>query len=110
MAQPRQKVAIQATETIRNRLGLNHENFSEALGLHPSTYGGYVTKGDITKTAALAAEALMRRQQASGEIADEVFVLRIIKGVPTVFRIGELRRMTLDGTEYFLLPTSDSRI
>lgn len=108
--QKRPTVAIQATETLRTRLQMNYENFSEAIGFHPSTYAGYVQKGFITKTAALAAEALIRRQQASGEIMDEVFILRIIKGTPTAIRINELRRMTLDGQEFFLIPVKDTSV
>lgn len=108
--QARQRVSIQATETIRHRLGMNNENFSEALGFHPSTYAGYVQKGFITKTGALAAEALARRQQASGEVADQVLVLRIIKGMPTIIGIGDLKKLTFDGTEFYLVPVGDIRI
>ena len=107
--QERQRVPIGATETLRHRLQMNNENFSEALGFHPSTYAGYLQKGFITKTAALAAEALIRRQQASGEIVDEVFILRIIKGAPTALRVNELRKMTLDETEFYLVPVKETR-
>lgn len=108
--QERQRVPIAPTETIRNRLGLNKENFSEALGFHPSTYAGYLTKGQITKTGSLAAEALMRRQASTGEMADEVFILRIIKGTPTAMRVNQLEKMILKGEEFYLVPAKDTRI
>lgn len=109
-AQPKAMSPITPVETIRTRLGLNKQNFGEALGLNPSTYAGYVTKGFCTKTLALAAEALMRRQASSGEVADEVFILRIIKGTPTAIRINELQRMQLNGQEFYLVPVKDTRI
>lgn len=108
-AQPRQTVPVGPTETIRHRLGMNNENFSEALGFHPSTYAGYVQKNRITKTGALAAEALMRRQQASGEVSDMVFVIRVIKGVPTAIELAGLQKMTLNGQEFYLVPVGDTR-
>lgn len=101
---PRQMVPIGSTETIRNRLGLTESTFSEALGYSVGAYSDAKREGQIVKTAALAAECLMRRQQASGETADEVFVLRVIRGAPTATRIAELRRLTLDDVEYFLVP------
>lgn len=107
--QERQRVPIQATETLRVRLEMNKENFSEAIGFHPTTYNGYLQKGYITKTAALAAEALIRRQQASGEIRDEIFILRIIKGAPTALRINELQHMRLNDEEYLLVPVKETR-
>ena len=108
-AQPRQTVPIGPTETIRHRLGMTNEHFSDALGFHPSTYAGYVQKNRITKTGALAAEALVRRQQMSGETSDTVFVIRVIKGVPTAIELGGLQKMTLNGQEFYLVPTGDTR-
>lgn len=102
--QERQRTPIGTTESIRLRLGMNKEHFSEALGFHPSTYAGYLQKGMITKTGALAAEALLRRQQASGESADEVFILRLVKGAPMTTRLEGLKRMSFDGKEYLLVP------
>lgn len=107
--QERQRVPIAPTETLRMRLQMNLENFSEAIGFHPTTYSGYLQKGHITKTAALAAEALIRRQQASGELVDEVFILRVVKGAPMAMRLNELRRMTLDDVEYFLIPVKETK-
>jgi len=108
--QERPRVAIGPTETIRHRLQMNNENFSEALGLHPSAYGGYLQKGFITKIGALAAEALMRRQQASGESTDQLFTLRIIKGTPTAMEVSSLHRMAFDGREFYLIPVKDTQL
>jgi hypothetical protein len=109
-AQPRPTVPIAPTESIRRRLEMNHENFSEALGFHPSTYSGYLQKGTIVKTGALAAEALIRRQQMSGEGMDEVFVLRVIKGAATAMRVNDFRKLKLDDVEYFLIPVEDTKL
>ena len=105
--QPRQTVPIGPTETIRHRLNMNNENFSEALGFHPSTYAGYVAKNRITKTGALAAEALVRRQQMSGESSDMVFLIRVIKGVPQAIELSGLQTMTLGNQEFYLVPSGE---
>lgn len=107
--QERQTVPIGPTETLRTRLQLSKEHFGEAIGLNATTYSGYLRKGTITKTGALAAEALIRRQQASGELADEVFVLGVIEGNPTMTRINELRRMRLDDEEFYLVPGREAQ-
>lgn len=103
----RNMVPIGPTETIRKRLDLSGEAFGEAIGYARSAYYTFTKDGQLPKTAALAAECLQRRQQASGEAADEVFILRVIKGAPTAVRVSELRRMKLDDIEYFLVPVRD---
>lgn len=72
----RQLAPTGPTETIRIRLGLTMLEFSDALGLSAGTYAEQVRKNLVTKTVALAAEALMRRQAAS----DAVFLVRVVKG------------------------------
>lgn len=109
VAQPRQRVPIGPTEAIRMQLGMNKENFSEALGFHPTSYNGELRKGSITKTGALAAQALMQQQQTSGEPMDEVFILRIVNGMPTTTRIGHLQKMRLGDAEFLLVPVKDAQ-
>lgn len=104
-----QKVPIGPTETIRNRLQMTQADFGVALGFSSNFYSGAVKDGKIAKTAALAAEALMRRQHASGEEMDTVFILRVIKGAPTALRMGELRTLVLDNVEYFLVPKNGAK-
>lgn len=100
----RAMVPIGPTETIRHRLQMNEAAFGIALGYSAGAYSELLRKGQLTKTTALAAEALMRRQASSGEVADEVYVLRVVKGAPTTTRVENLKQMTLDGVEYLLVP------
>src|SRR5882672_8935585 len=64
--QERQRVEIGPTDQIRLQLRMSKETFSEAIGFHPSTYAGYLAKGYITQTGAMAAELLLRREQDTG--------------------------------------------
>jgi hypothetical protein len=97
-------VPIGPTETIRNRLQLNEGQMSEALGYAPGAYSGFKRNDKLPKTAALAAEALMRRQAANGD-ADQFLMVCVIKGAPLIFDVTEdIREMRLDGTTYYLLP------
>jgi hypothetical protein len=97
-------VPIAPCETIRNRLQMGLTEFSRALGYSDGAYSDFVRDGSIVKTASLAAEALMRRQQMTGEESDVVYILRVIKGAPTTTRVDELRRLRLDDTDYLLVP------
>jgi hypothetical protein len=54
--------SVSAVETIRKRLDLSMEKFSDALGYGSSSYGDMIRRGEVSITTALAAEALMRRQ------------------------------------------------
>lgn len=99
------KVPIGPTETIRHRLDLSYAKFGEALGYSHNYYGGAIKEGKIAKTAALAAEALMRRQHASGEKMDTVYILRIIKGTPTATSLNDLQKIVLNGEEFLLVPS-----
>src|ERR1700687_6227540 len=69
-------VPITATETIRKRLDMTQREFGIAIGYSEHGYSEFVRSGEITKTAAMAAEALNRRQAPSGLAADEVFIVR----------------------------------
>lgn len=96
-------VPIGPTETIRNRLQMTKQEFSRALGFSDNAYNDMSASGEITKTAALAAEALMRRQAATSE--DEVrFLVRVSRGVPHVTPLEGASTMTLDGRRFLLIP------
>lgn len=73
---------------------------SEAIGYAPGTYGGFLREGRAPKTAALAAEALSRRQAAT----DTVFLVRVVKGTPTVTLIDDVETATIAGRRYLLVP------
>lgn len=97
----KETVPIGPIETIRNRLQMSIGAFSLALGWN--TDGAYrqcLARRVISKQAALAAEALMRRQGASG---DTVFLVRIVKGAPAVSLIEDCKEMLLDGVTYLLV-------
>ncbi len=95
--------SISAVETIRKRLDRTMEQFSEDLGYGKSAYAQMVRDNKVTKTVALAAEALMRRQ-APGTEAEIAFVVRIVRGMPLVTALDELQSMTLGDQRYLLLP------
>jgi hypothetical protein len=97
---PHLVVPVAPLETIRKRLGLSLEAMSEAIGYASGTYGGFVRDGHAPKTAALAVEALSRRQAA----ADTVFLIRVVKGTPTVTLIDDVETATIAGRPYLLVP------
>ena len=109
MARKPPEVPAAQLETIRNRLQLSQEAFSEALGFGASAYGEMRRRGTVTKTVALAAEALMRRQAPASE--DElVFVTRIVKGAPLVTVLEGARSIVLDDQRYLLVPAEPPRM
>jgi hypothetical protein len=95
--------SLAAVETIRKRLDLSQAEFSEALGFGASSYGDMLRRGEITQTAALAAEALMRRQ-APGTNDELCFVVRIVKGVPLVTLVEEAQTIVLNDQRFLLVP------
>jgi hypothetical protein len=98
-----------AVESIRKRLGLNLAEFSEALGFGQSAYADMLRTDRITETAALAAECLSRRQ-SPGAASEVMFMVRIVRGVPVITLLdGDVRRMTLDGETFILIPAEESR-
>lgn len=97
----RKKVKIDAVETIRKRLGLTFQDFSQALGFEKSSYNKMTSEGHVTETVALAAEALMRRQAAAGDVA---FLVRVVKGAPRVEMVEGLEEMKMGGRTYLLVP------
>lgn len=102
-------VKIDATETIRKRLQLTEAQFSEALGFADHSYHQMVASGRCLKTTALAAEALMRRQAATGH-SDHYLMVCIIKGAPLVFDVTEnIREMKLDGQTFYLIPKNAAK-
>ena len=109
MAKTRSMNPIGPTETIRHRLDMSMEKFGEAIGFGSGSYAGMVKSGKITVTAALAAECLMRRQAPTGESADQLYILRSIKGTMVCLTIENTRSITLDGEAYFLVPKGSIR-
>lgn len=100
--------SIAAVETIRKRLDLTLQQFSEALGYGASSYGDMLRRGEVSQTTMLAAEALMRRQAPSAH--DELmFVVRIVKGVPLVTPIEDAQTLVLNGESYILVPVEKPR-
>lgn len=93
-------VSVTPLETIRNRLERTQGQFSVDLGYSEGTYSHFMREGHAPRTAALAAEALMRRQAAS----DAVFLVRVVKGTPRVTMIDAVETMTLNGRRYLLVP------
>lgn len=101
----RKMVPIGPTENVRRRLDMTEAQFSLALGFTEHAYHDFVKNGDVTMTVHLAAEALARRQAASGLAADEVLILRIIKGIPTVTRLEDCQSCRIGDVEYLLVPS-----
>src|SRR5688572_5629783 len=98
-----------AVESIRKRLGLNLAEFSEALGFGQSAYADMLRTDRITETAALAAECLSRRQ-SPGAASEVMFMVRIVRGVPVITLLdGDVRRMSLDGEDFILIPAEEPR-
>lgn len=93
-------VSVTPLETVRHRLERTLGQFSIDLGYSEGTYASFVREGRAPRTAALAAEALMRRQAAS----DAVFLVRVVKGTPRVTVIDAVETMTLNGRRYLLVP------
>lgn len=100
--------SIAATETIRKRLDLSMQQFSEALGYGASSYGDMVRRGEVSQTTALAAEALMRRQ-APGAEQELAFIVRMVKGVPLVTHLDDLQTLALNDQRYLLVPIEAPR-
>lgn len=95
-------IPITATETIRKRLDLSIKDFSKALGYSSgTTYAAMLAKGTIPKVAALAAEALMRRQ-APGQ--EPVYLLRTIKGIPQVTLLDRCEEIQWNGKSFLPVP------
>lgn len=99
-------VPIAATETIRNRLQMTEGAFSEALGYAAGgTYSEFKRTGKIIKTAALAAEALMRRQSANGTATDHILLVCIVKGAPLIYDVTDtVKELTIDGKSFYMVP------
>jgi hypothetical protein len=98
-----------SVETIRKRLGRTLSQFSEDLGFGLSAYGDMVRNDKVTENAALAAEALMRRQ-APGAASELTYLTRIVRGIPHITVLdGDLREMTLDGECFLLIPKEQPR-
>lgn len=101
-------VPVAGLETIRKRLGLSMADFSHALGYASGTsYSQAVRAGKITKTTALAAECLSRRQAPGG--GGTVFLVRIVKGMPTTVLLEDLEPMTIGGKSFLLVPQDAGR-
>lgn len=100
--------SVAAVETIRKRLDMSYQQFSEALGYGASSYGDMVRRGEVSQTTALAAEALMRRQ-APGAENELAFIVRIIKGVPLVTQLDDLQTLVLNDQRYLLVPVEAPR-
>lgn len=100
--------SVAAVETIRKRLDMTLQQFSEVLGYGASSYGDMVRRGEISLTTALAAGALMRRQ-APGAESELAFVVRIVKGVPLVTQLEDAQTLVLNGQHYLLVPTDMPR-
>jgi len=102
-------VQTAAVESMRNRVEMSAEEFSEALGLGRSTYGEMKRENRVPLTVALAAETLVRRQ-APGAAAELIYLTRIVRGVPVITVLdGDVRTMTLDGERYLLIPAEERR-
>lgn len=102
-------VPVGPTETIRHRLLMSESEFGEALGYVPNSsgYSHAKSSGEISKTVALAAEALMRRQSNSGEAADRIMMVCIVKGTPLLYDVTDsMRSIVLDGETYYMIPKS----
>ncbi len=96
-----------AVETIRHRLDRSMTQFSEDLGFAPSAYADMVRTDQVTVTAALAAEALSRRQ-APGAADEVVFLTRIVRGLPVITVLdGDTGTLTLGGRRYLLVPAAE---
>lgn len=101
-ARTHQTTPIGPLETIRMLLELSHREFAEAMGYSGSSYSSWVNSGQAPKAAALAAEALMRRQATS--TPDHLFLIRVVKGIPQVTLLDDPRTLRLDGVDYLLVP------
>lgn len=102
------EVPIAPVETIRHRLQMNLTEFSQALGYGDAAYGDMNRKGKVSKTVALAAECLSRRQ-APGAQDELCWITRIVKGAPMTTMLDELQEMTLAGQRYLLVPADQPR-
>jgi hypothetical protein len=95
-------------ETLRSRLSLSKSEFSRAVGLSEGSYAGMLSQSAVTETVALAAEALVRRQ-APGSQDELLFLLRLVKGALLATKVDQLKVMSLDGVEYWLVPTRTAK-
>lgn len=62
------RVPLNGMETVRHRLSLTEPQFSEALGYSSGAFTEWKATGNAPAVAALAAEALARRQASTSEV------------------------------------------
>ena len=95
-----QRVPIAQLESGRRRLDRTPAEFSVELGYSDNAYAGWARMGAAPRVAALAAEALVRRQSAS----DVVFLVRVVKGAPEVTLIDAAETAMIAGRRYLMVP------
>jgi len=99
-----QSVPTGPIETIRHRLGLSQVEMAQAIGYAESSYSTALNRGTISKTAALAAEALMRRQGQAAVAEDRLLVVHMREGRAQILDRAEADELRIKGKRYLLVP------
>lgn len=99
-------VDVSALTSCQKRLGLSNAEFVEALGYgSPTTMTDWIRAHRAPQVAALAAEALVRRQAPHQSEPDRVFMLRLTKGAATLTELNsDVGTVTLNGASFYLIP------
>jgi len=97
-------VAFDTIEVRRKRLQLSEKELCEEIGYSYSSYNSWRVNKKAPKVAALAAEALVRRQAPSS--TDQFVLISIVKGVLTTTQVDASNTVMLLGKKYILVPTS----
>jgi len=101
----RKTVPPDEPERMRAELGLDPSDLSEAIGYTRGAYAQMLQRHEVSETAALAIECLVRRQPPPDAKRCRMVLLCMTgNGRIAAHDVGELQELLLRGDRYLLLP------